>query len=188
MAWLRAHLSFLTDEVAHPVGLLLVYRRFFAPFGLAVIALPLVFGVVRPDDPEMILKEGRWLAPAPTLRISWPELSALPRQVDAYLGDRFGLRQLMISTQRELFGQAHGKQDAPQVLIGGSNGRLFLLWDEMVKQSAGLVLRKVEISQSSELISRIQRTLARKQITFLVGIPPNSSTIYSDELPIWARN
>src|SRR5271165_1352504 len=52
-----------------------------------------------------------------------------------------------------------------------SNGRLFLLWDEMVKQSAGLVLRRDEVSQSAELISHVQRALARKQITFLVAVP-----------------
>ena len=41
------------------------HRRYFAVLAFGLLATPLVVGLVRPDSPELILKEGRLLAPAP---------------------------------------------------------------------------------------------------------------------------
>ena len=37
------------------------------------------------------------------------------------------------------------------------------------------------------MIASMRDALAKRDIRFLVAIPPNSSTIYQDDLPIWAQ-
>jgi len=73
------------------------------------------------------------------------------------------------------------------VLIGRS-GRMFYLGDDMVRQSAGLVMRDQKVSDAVDLVAEIDAALQHKGIRFLVAVPPNSSTIYQDELPVWAQN
>ena len=74
------------------------HRRYFAVLAFGLLATPLVVGLVRPDSPELILKEGRLLAPAPEAPLSWDALRAFPGEADAYLKDHFGLRETMIHT------------------------------------------------------------------------------------------
>ena len=45
-------------------------RRYFAIVAFVLLCLPLVFGVLRPDDPEYVYEEGRRLQPAPTFPTS----------------------------------------------------------------------------------------------------------------------
>ena len=45
--------------------MLVSYRRYFALLAFLLLATPLVVGVIRPDSPSAILKEGRRLAAAP---------------------------------------------------------------------------------------------------------------------------
>ncbi len=73
------------------------------------------------------------------------------------------------------------------VLIG-RDGRMFYLGEDMVRQSAGLVLRDQAVSDTAELLARMKADLASRDIRFLVASPPNSATIYQDDLPNWAQN
>ena len=50
------------------------YRRYFAVLAFALLATPLVVGLIRPDSPELILKEGRMLASTPQAPLSWDAL------------------------------------------------------------------------------------------------------------------
>jgi alginate O-acetyltransferase complex protein AlgJ len=162
------------------------YRRYFAVLGFLLLATPLVAGVVWPDNPELILKEGRRRAPAPTTPASWSGLLALPSQVDAYLRDRFGLRQKMIRLHKDLTKPLLIKEN--NVVVFGHDGRMFALGDDMVMQSAGRVLRAEDVSETADMLAAMRDALARRGIRFLVAMPPNSSTIYQDDLPLWARN
>jgi len=71
-------------EVQPSNGLLRQYRRSFA-----LLAAPLVFGIVRPESDASILKEGRNPAPAPKSPDSPGDWVSLPKEVDACLKDRF---------------------------------------------------------------------------------------------------
>ena len=73
-------------------------------------------------------------------------------------------------------------------VLVGRNGRMFYLGEDMVRQSAGLVVRDQRVSDAVNLVAEIDAALKRKGIRFLVAVPPNSSTIYQDELPVWAQN
>src|SRR5208283_5885301 len=114
------------------------------------------------------------------------QLAELPAEVDAWLKDRFGLRQVLMHAYRQLTKPVLGSGGG-SVLIGRS-GRMFYLGDDMVRQSAGLVMRDQKVSDAVDLVAEIDAALQHKGIRFLVAVPPNSSTIYQDELPVWAQN
>ncbi len=162
------------------------YRRYFAVLSFLLLATPLVIGIVVPDSPASVLKEGRRLAPAPAAPESWEGLLALPKQVDDYLKDHFGLRHRLIRLHTDLTKPLLAKGN-DYVLIG-RDGRLFFLGEEMVRQSAGLVLRDRNVSDAADMLAAMNDAFRRRGIRFLIAVPPNSSTIYQDDLPIWARN
>ena len=60
---------------------------------------------------------------------------------------------------------------------------MFYLGDEMVRQSAGLVLRDQKVADAADMLAAMRDALAKRGIGFLVTVPPNSSTIYQDDLP-----
>ena len=166
--------------------MLLLWRRYFAVAAFLLLAAPLVFGVVRPDGAASIVKEGRYPAPAPKPPNRLRDWLGLPKQIDAYLDDRFGLRERMIRLHKDLTHPVLLKVNTA-VLIGRS-GRMFYEGNEMVRQSAGLILRDAQVAQTARLISEMRDALAKRGTSFLVAIPPNSSTIYQDELPAWAQD
>ncbi len=162
------------------------HRRFFALAAFALIATPLVVGAVLPGGEASVLKEGRRPAPPPQAPENFAAAFALPGEIDAYLKDRFGLRRVLIRAHKDLIRPLLGRGDGP-VLIG-RDGRMFYMGDEMVRQSAGLVLRDQKVSEVADLIGQMKSELAPRGVKFLVAMPPNSSTVYQDDLPVWAQN
>src|SRR5208337_730115 len=151
-------------------------RRYFALLALLLIAAPLVVGLVAPDSPATVLKEGRRLAPAPPLPATWADWLSLPAALDAYLKDHFGLRQTLIRAHKDLTKPMLGMGD-DSVLVG-RDGRMFYLGEEAVRQSAGLVLRDERVADAVDLIAAMNDDLARRRVRFLVAPPPNAATVY----------
>ena len=178
-------LAGLADQ-AKQAPLLRRYRRYLAVLAFGLLATPLVVGFVKPDSPAAVLKEGRRLAPFPSapgnLR-GWP---GIPRQMDAYLKDHFGLRQVMIRAEKDLSKPLAGSSSG--LVLEGRDGRLFLTGSEAVRQSAGLTVRDEQVADTVATLSRINKALAARGVRFLVAVPPNAATIYQDDLPSWAQN
>jgi alginate O-acetyltransferase complex protein AlgJ len=165
--------------------MLLRWRRYFAILTFLLLVTPLAVGIVRPDGPAAILKEGRYLAPAPQMPGSSVGWLALPKEVDAYLRDHFGLREVLIRAHKDLTKPMLGFGN-DSVLVG-REGRLFYLGEDTVRQSAGLILRDERVTETVALLARINAALAARGIKFLVAVPPNAPTIYQDDLPRWAQ-
>ena len=145
-------------------------RRYFALLALLLIAAPLIVGLVAPDSPASVLKEGRRLAPAPRLPATGADWLALPAALDAYLNDHFGLRQALIRAHKDLTKPMLGMGDS--AVLVGRDGRMFYLGEEAVRQSAGLVLRDQRVADAVDLIAAMRDDLARRGIRFLVAAPP----------------
>jgi alginate O-acetyltransferase complex protein AlgJ len=160
--------------------------RFYALVAFALLVLPLVFGILRPDDQDFVYQEGRRLAPAPSLPVDLASWRELPGEVDAYLRDRFGLRHAMIKLHRDLSHPLVMKVNT--AALTGRSGRLFYQGNEMLQQSAGTVYRDERVSETVDLLAAMRDQLAARGIRFLVTVPPNSSTIYQDDLPYWAQS
>ena len=165
--------------------MLIGHRRYFAALAFLALAAPLAIGLLLPDSAASVLKEGRRPAPAPGVPASLTELAGWPGAADAYLKDRFGLRQALLHAYRELTRPMFGS-GGTSVMIG-RDGRMFYLGDEMVRQSAGLVVRDQRVAESVALVAEIAAALERKGVRFLVAVPPNASTILQDDLPAWAQ-
>ncbi len=162
------------------------YRRYLAPLAFGLLVTPLVVGIVRPDGPEAVLKEGRYLAappPAPTSAEDW---LGLPKETDAYLRDHFGLRDVLIRVHKDITRPLLGVGN-DSVLIG-RDGRMFYLGEETVRESAGLILRDRRVADQADMLQRMNEDLRARNIRFLVAAPPSASTIYQKDLPLWAQN
>jgi len=166
--------------------MLVSYRRYFALLTFLLLATPLVVGVILPDSPSAILKEGRRLAAAPNAPASSADWLALPGRIDAFLRDHFGLREALIRAHKDLTKPLLGLGN-DSVLIG-RDGRMFYLAEETVRQSAGLVFRDRRAADATDLLVRMNQALAARGIRFLVAPPPNDASIYQDDLPRWAQN
>ena len=160
-------------------------RRYLAAVVLALIATPLLAGLIKPDGEASILAEGRRFALAPTMPASLAELIALPGRIDAYLKDHFGLRRAMIRAHADLTRPLLG---GGRMVMVGRDGRMFYLGDEMVRQSAGLVLRDRKVAETANFVAEMREALDHLGIRFLVAVPPNASTVYQEDLPLWAQN
>ncbi len=166
--------------------MLLLWRRYFALAAFLLLAAPLIVGLVWPDSPAAVLKEGRRLAPAPGKPATSADWLALPAALDAYLKDHFGLRQAMIQAHKELTKPMLGAGD--DAVLVGRDGRMFYLREDAVRQSAGLVLRDQRVADTVALIKAMRDELRSRGVGFIVAPPPNAATVYQDDLPGWAQN
>lgn len=162
------------------------YGRYLLLPILLLLATPLIAGLAMPESAQEILQERRTPAPTPSIPHSWDDLAALPKEADDYLQDRFGLRKQMIRLYSNLTKRLLAEGDH-QVLVG-RHGRMFLLLNDMVRQSAGLIRRDARIAESADFLVAMRDALRQRGIGFLVASPPNASTIYQDDLPRWAQS
>ncbi len=162
------------------------YRRYLPFLIFLLLTTPLVAGLIIPEKDQEILKEGRTRAPAPSIPHSLDEFSALPKEVDNYLHDRFGLRKQMIGWYANLTKRLLGEGN--QLVLVGRHDRMFYLGDELVRQSAGLVRRDARVAESADFLVAMRDALRERGIRLMVASPPNAATIYQDDLPRWARS
>ncbi len=174
------------ERAVSPPALMARRRRWFAGLAFLLLAAPLAVGLFAPDSPATVEAEGRRLAPAPPIPKGWVEWLALPAAIDAFLKDHFGLRHAMIQAHHDLTKPMLGFGGTE--VIAGRDGRMFYLGDDLVRQSAGLVVRDERVAETVDMLVRMGDELQTRGISFLVASPPNSATIYNDDLPVWAQN
>ncbi len=163
------------------------YRRYWAPLSAFLLGLPLLVGVLTSGGKSVSSIEARSLAPPPTIPEDFTAWRTLPRQTDAYLQDHFGLRRIFLQAYGFIMSRAPLQTGKPLVLTG-SHGWMFLRADQMLQLSAGLVRRDEQVTETADLLATMHTLLAARGARLLVASPPNSATIYADQLPLWARN
>jgi alginate O-acetyltransferase complex protein AlgJ len=166
--------------------MLLRYRRFWCVLTLVMVCIPMFSGLLTDLPAKIRAEEFREPAPLPDLPRNIAQLRAFFPALDAWLRDHFGLRHWLIHLQSTL---VHDwlQSSSDKVLIG-RDGWLFFRGDQMLQQSAGLLVRTDRVAETAQTIVQIRDALAARGIGFLFAPPPSSSTIYPDELPEWARN
>ena len=150
------------------------------------MATPLLAGFVMPESAQEILNEARTRAPAPSVPHNRDEIAALPKQADNYLKDRFGLRKQMIRLNADLTKRL--LREGNELVLVGRHGRMFYLGDNSVRQSAELVRRDPQVTETADFLGAMRDALTKRGIGLLVASPPNAATIYQDDLPDWARS
>src|SRR5262245_9092276 len=151
------------------MGLLAPYRRYWCLLLLALLASPMV---IQAFQPAAISSEGeaRMLSPAPAWPLTLDQWRALPRQLDRYLADHFGLRDELVHAHGRLRYAVALPTDL-RVIIGRDN-YLFLTGDGTIEQSTGKVLRREQIAKVAERPATLDAARAGKGPRRLVGIPP----------------
>jgi hypothetical protein len=165
------------------LGLLARYRRPWFVIGLGLLAVPLT--VQLGERREAVSEsEARMLGPAPALPRSLQQWRALPRELDRFLADHFGLRAQLIRMHGVLRYAIRLPTDL-RVIIGRDKW-LFLNGDGTIEQATGRLLREPAIGKFADRAADLQQRLRAKNARFLVAIPPNGSTINRSRLPAWA--
>ena len=165
------------------MGLLARYRRPWSAIALVLLAAPLLAQAM--EAPATVSEEeARVLSPAPPWPRSLAGWLALPRDLDRFLGDHFGLREQLV--------RAHGVLRYAVLLpsdlrvIIGRDRWLFLAGDGTIEQATGQRLRAAAIAEFADRAAELQVRLASRGARLLVAIPPNGATINQARLPAWA--
>lgn len=166
--------------------MLLAYRRYWAIYLVTLLAVPLLTGIEFPNGVILPPSDNRTLSSFPKRPETGAEWLALPISLTNYLRDHFGLRNELIFAHSELTGSVLASGNG-QVLIG-ADGALFYRQENMLEQSAGALFRGDRIASSADIIAKAGAAARLRGIKFLFAPPPNSSTIYPERLPTWARN
>jgi alginate O-acetyltransferase complex protein AlgJ len=161
------------------------HSRYLSVLIFLLLATPLVAGLAMPESAQEVLKEKRTRAPAPPLPRSMGEVAAWPKEAEKYLNDRFGLRNPMIRLHANLAKRWLGEGN--ELVLVGRHGRLFFLGDASVQQSAGLLRRDSQVTETADFLAAMRDALGQRGRRLLVASPPNAATIYQDDLPPWAR-
>jgi hypothetical protein len=129
--------------------------------------------------------ENRILAAFPQVS-GFADVMALPRKLEAYVSDRFGLRQQMIIGYSWLRLQL-GLSSVKDVVIG-ADGWLFYTADKLLEQHTGANrFRAEELEQWVGQMEAVQRWLDREGVAFYILIAPDKNTMYPERLPSYPR-
>jgi hypothetical protein len=163
--------------------LLARYRRNWIFVLAALFATPMLVQVFE-TRATMSEREARTLAPTPEIPKTFDQWRRLPRALDHFLADHFGLRDPLV----RLNGLLRYALTSPTDLrvVYGRDKWLFFNGDGMLQQSMGLLRRERDIERFADFAANYGRRLAQSKVSFLVAIPPNSATIVRDRLPPWA--
>lgn len=162
------------------------YRRFWALFALAILALPAAIQLIQPGSgSERSQEEGRELAPLP----QWPRSAAnwtdLPGAMDAYLDDHFGGRQWALAAHSRLLWRLRSPT-SPRVTYG-EDGWLFLTDSDVFAQTTGQRVRRPAIRWLVDLLGEMSTRLAQQGSQLFAAVAPNKHGIYPEMLPRWAQ-
>jgi hypothetical protein len=165
------------------MGLLARHRRWWFIVVLCLLALPAMVQAWQPRELTSA-REARTLAPAPALPRSLAQLLKLPRDLDGFLADHFGLREPLVRAYSLLRYAMASPPDSR--VVYGRDKFLFFNGDGMIQQSMGLFLRRADIDKFADFTAKLQTRLRENNVQFLVTVAPNSATIMRAQLPAWA--
>jgi alginate O-acetyltransferase complex protein AlgJ len=129
--------------------------------------------------------ENRVLAPAPKVN-SLRELKFLPKMSEAYVNDRFGLRQKLVHAN-SLIRYKLGLSSTKDVVIG-KDGWLFYTADKLMEQHTGAdIFTPAALESWVKQLETDRDWLAQRGIPLYIVVAPDKNTIYPEKLPDYPR-
>jgi alginate O-acetyltransferase complex protein AlgJ len=152
---------------------------------LVMPALETLFGLDRTPPPQ----EKRQLATIPGTPKTLNALASFPGAFDAYLGDHFGFRPLLIRLHARVAVRWLGVAPSPAVeVIVGKKGWLYFTGDDALASIEGRnLLSESELAAWTRALRQRGRWLERRGSHYLIVVPPDKGTIYPEYLPGWVR-
>lgn len=134
---------------------------------------------------SVIRGENRTLSALPMVK-SLSDLKRLPRQLDDYVDDRFGLRAQFVHLD-SLIKYQLGVSTASDVVIG-KDGWLFYTADNLLAEHTGTdIFTPAQLEDWVRVMEADRDWLAQRGIAFYILIAPDKNTIYPEMLPDYPR-
>lgn len=147
------------------------------------LALPFL-GLWRRDEAN---SEKRDLARFPDLA-HWRDVKPLTRDIEAFVGDRFGFRQPLLSMKSWLDYHLFGVSASPSVIVG-RDGWLFYTADDSLADIEHEVSMEAEDRNAWTTTIRGRGDwLAGRNIAYRLVVAPDKHTVYPDALPARFRS
>jgi hypothetical protein len=159
----------------------------FACVFIACITLPLVC-----IDQKTIVSnlERRLLASKPAITVDGKRdinsLISLPRQIDAYITDRFGWRSGVISGIKRVDFFALGRSHDDRLLVGKDRWLFYIhksLGDEFANFKKSNLFTENEMDMFRQSLSLVNDVCERNNIVFIFLIVPTTSSVYPEQYP-----
>jgi len=152
---------------------------------LIVSAFAGIFGTLREQSTTF---EKREAAASPALPRTLGELRTYPAQLERFLHDRFGLRQVLVRLDHFAKVMVFGVSPVAKVLIGKSGWLYFKgedakAFDQWYRGIDGL--SAAEVAALREEWLKRSEFLASRGIPFLLVIVPEKYSVYPEFLPDW---
>jgi len=151
------------------------------------ITIPLIF-LDRKSTVSML--ERRVLPKPPRIRtngkIDGKLLETLPRQIDAYITDRFAFRSNIITSTKIIDFFILGRSHDHKLLVGKDNWLFYIdktLGDEFANFKKTNLYDETQMRVFLEQINMINDICEQNNIQFIFLIPPTTSTVYPEKYP-----
>jgi hypothetical protein len=153
--------------------------RVFSALCILLCLVPLVglliFGPAQPAANETLAGPPSWTTADGAF--NWDVLSDL----SDYLGDRFALRQEMVTAWRTLLARTLGQSDEETVILGREG---WLFYGETLDDYEGLdPMTDRQIFAAARCLSLMQEAAEGQGARFLFTVAPNKNTLYGSYMP-----
>lgn len=157
-------------------------RRYLAAAILAVLLVPSLGMLVVPRQTRSVM-ERRVLAPPPAVPRAAADWIALPRRIDAYLGDHFAWREPLIRAALVAEAKAGLKPAAGINVVQGQNGWL-LLQPGLLGATGGETSPR-EAARYAAFVCDLDKIVRGRGAAFLFAPAPGPVEVYPEALPDW---
>jgi hypothetical protein len=159
-------------------------RGWFIPAFFLLIAAPALFQILLPDPQR---QERRQLATMPVRPASLDQARHLPDAIDAWLKDRFGLRQPLVRLNDWVRWQVFGEIATPRIVIG-RNGRLFLAARDdgpptLITDLCGLGVDDARIDRAADILVRSLERVRAGGYDAALLLVPTAPRLYPEDIP-----
>ena len=157
-----------------------VFQRILIVMFIIIIFIPCLRMIVE-DGPAVSVVEKRSLAEFPSAPENFFQLQSFFSGMDQYLNDHFGFREWMVFRyQREVRKRFDDASNVTEVLKG-TNNWYFFTGNKMLEDYIGKNLRnESELSEWIRSYKEKKNWLENQGIHYLLVVPPNKTSIYSE--------
>ncbi|MDS4030823.1 MAG: hypothetical protein RKO66_12210 [Candidatus Contendobacter sp.] len=165
-------------------NLLLAHRRFWILIVAGLLSIPVLCQLLGSAELQSSAEQ-RILAQRPTWPDHWSALLELPKKIDAFVNDQYGLRAEIMLANSLLRHVLHSSPNSSAYY--GVEGWLFYNGDHSLRQVSRNPPRYEALKRFADLLSDLDIVLRQKNRRLVFGVAPNKESVYLEKLPWWLR-
>lgn len=165
-------------------SLLLAHRRFWILIVAGLLSIPLLSQLLGSAESQSGAEQ-RTLAQWPVWPEHWSDRLELPKKIDAFVNDQYGLRTEIVLANAWLRYALHSSLN-PSAYYG-VDGWLFYNGDHSLRQVSRNPPRHTDLKRSVDLLAELDVLLRQDNRRLVAGVAPNKESVYLEKLPGWLR-